>query len=357
MRRALVTTLIVVVLIAAASVAAKRSDWEPESPPPPQPPQYFDDGLEDAIFAIEHGDRSVGTLLAQWLRWEVERPSIGPLEKRRARMVRAVLHGLGDLEGDRWSIEAERLLREDPETCKDEESPSCWALLASLLEIPPDPFSEEALLGSQQAPSREVAEEFRQLSASPELLERGAAWVAAGDDPSTRLVDAIARTPHAYHRRAWMAGQRGDPADAVRYSSGSPGAVAAAALAIGEAAGLEPRLMVSGHLLVLEVGEHRVGIGQCGTVEAPPGGETLERQQVLDLARMDQAAGLLGTGEFERAIALTAPVRDPRLWPGMEPVHARLLAAQGLSLPGYVTRDPDSACRGPNWAVPEERSR
>jgi len=354
-RRALLT-LIVVGLIGAA-LSVEMTDEVLERAPPPREIEYFDDGLEEAIFAIEHGDRSVAPLLAQWLRWEEERPSIGPLEKRRQRMVRAVLHGMGELEGDQWSLEAERLLRDDPHACEDERSPTCWVLLAALLDLPPDPFGEEALVEPLEPPSLEVAEDLVQLSASPELLERGAAWVAASTDPSTRLVDAIARAPHAYHRRTWMAGQRGDPADALRYSSGSPGAVAAAALAIGETAGLELRLLVSGDLLVLETGVHRVGIGQCGTTVAPPGGEPLERQQVLDLARMDQAAGLLGTGEFERAIALTAPVRDPRLWPGMEPVHARLLAAQGLSLPGYVTRDPDSACRGPNWAVPEERSR
>mgnify|MGYP006928157937 CR=1 FL=1 len=337
-------------LLAIFGVGAAVLVPRPEPPVVHRTPELFDDALPDALFAFENGDSSAGPKLAQWLRWELRRPATGPRRHQRARFVEAALGGIGPLHTRDLDMDRARILHGREGDC---ESPSdaCLELLIELLEVEGDPFGEQAW---REPPAVEptIAEDLSDVTVAPELLARAAAWVALSEDPAQRVLDTVARTPHAYH--GWNAGQRGDPLDAMRYGTGSPGAVAVAALALGEGAGLEVTLGRFEGFLVVQVGELEAVLGQCGPRNVVVGEVfPLTREDALDLARMDRAAGLLHTGHLDLAISATTRVKNPRVWPGMETVHARLLAAQGLILPGFTEGPQTAACEGPAGGVVE----
>jgi hypothetical protein len=314
-------------------------------------PELFEDDLSDALFAFQNGDNSAAPKLTQWLTWELQRPATGPRRHQRALLVEAALGGIGPLETTALDMDRARIVHGREGDCALP-SDACLELLIELLEVQGDPFGEQAW---REPPPVEpsIAEDLAEVTIAPQLLARAAAWVAESEDPATRLLDTVARTPHAYH--GWNAGQRGDPLDVMRYGTGSPGAVAVAALALGEGAGIEVTLGRFEGFLVVRVGELEAVLGQCGpqrrtVTEVLP----LSREDALDLARMDHAAGLLHAGQIEAAISATARVTDPRIWPGMEAVHARLLAAQGLVLPGFTEPPPSKVCEGPAGGVVED---
>jgi hypothetical protein len=193
-------------------------------------------------------------------------------------------------------------------------------------------------------PVEEVPPELSELTIAPELLVRAAIWVAEGDDPSARLMDTVARTPHAY--QGWGVGERGEPLDVLRYGTGSPGAVAVTALVLGERAGVTVTVEAGDGLLVVNAGDRRSVLNQCGpTTIEPTSAAPLTLEQALDIARMDHVAALDFIGRAGDAIQASSRVQDPRRWPGMEHVHGALLASQGLALPGWRLSPSKQPCR------------
>ena len=320
-----------------AALFANRT--EPE--PPPRVVERFDDGLADARYGFAHGDPSAGPRLAQWVRWERLRPATGPLAQERQRLVDAALKGVGPLDGRHLSLEAARAIHEADSTCSEADD-TCLALLEQLLLLPTDPFGEHAML--DPLPVDEVPPDLTELTIAPELLVRAASWVANGEDPAARLMDTVARKPHAY--RGWALGQRGEPLDVLRYGTGSPGAVAVTALVLGERAGVPVTVEAGDGLLMVSAGVHRAVLNQCGPTTIVPHSTTpLTLEHALDIARMDHVAALDFVGRAGDAIQASSRVKDPRRWPGMEHVHGALLASQGLALPGWTPGPSKQPCR------------
>ena len=256
-------------------------------------------------------------------------------------MVDAALAGLGPLDGRHLSLEAARAIHEVDTPCQQTDE-ACLALLEQLLALPTDPFGEQAML--EPPPAEEVPPELSELTIAPELLVRAAIWVAEGDDPGARLMDTVARTPHAY--QGWGVGQRGEPLDVLRYGTGSPGAVAVTALVLGERAGVPVTVEAGDGLLVVNAGDRRTVLNQCGpTTIEPTSTAPLTLEQALDIARMDHVAALDFIGRAGEAIQASSRVQDPRRWPGMEHVHGALLASQGLALPGWTPGPSKQPCR------------
>ncbi|MCB9766302.1 MAG: hypothetical protein H6739_41385 [Alphaproteobacteria bacterium] len=232
--------------------------------------------------------------------------------------------------------------------------------MLALLELPPEPFGEDAMLDiAPPAPPPPLPPPWRErvaaLSDTPSLLDEAAAWVAAVPERAAgRVLGTVANPDHTYGPGPWWAGQRGDPSDAVRYGGATPGASAVAALSLAAAADVDLRVGLWRGLLVLESGKLRAFVGDCGPGVGPaPDAFTAEEvtwlapEALVDLARLERMSGYMAVGDLDAALAVDAELDDPDAWPGYAPLRGSLLARQGVRLPGLSDADAAAAAA---WA-------
>lgn len=340
----------------------------------------YDAGASLAAARFADGDPATRVTVREALARELRRPTLaadgdGPgLSERRANLTRAVLSGLNlDSEDlaraltrvnagyptQGWPSELIEVLQHHRETCEDPLSDACALLLLDLLDLPIPP-SEDSILAVQDAtlppplpaPWRERVDE---LSAFPELVAAAAAWVRTlPSHRGGRVLGAVANRHHHYGWGPWQAGQRGDPADALRYGGTTPGATAVAAMAIGAAANVEIRAYLVDDRLVLESEGLRAWVGPCGPgvgepkAERPAGARRLDGQTLTDLAFAEQASARLHIGQVNEAIRLASHMRFPEMWPQSAALRGSLLACQGVLLPSLTG---DDAAYAAAWAV------
>ena len=297
----------------------------------------FDPGGVDAAWRFAEGDPSTRLLLAEALRRELQRPT---LEASSAWV------GLGS-RGQRLEQAARAGLGQDPASADALlEAEDGWDLL-ELLEAEPDPFGETAMLEllepSEPPPLSEAWEGRAQSWSQPELVRQAAHWLPR-DEPKA-LLGLVASPLHAYGEGPFSVGQRGEPADVLRYGGGSPGATAVAASLLAEEAGVELQLDTDGRRLRLSSGGLAAWVDACGPGAAPSPERRLrplELQEALDLALAERVAGAMEAGELERAMALSRGF-DEEVPEVYARVHGALLACQGVRWPGLRPDDADLA--------------
>ncbi|MCB9793106.1 MAG: hypothetical protein H6741_10305 [Alphaproteobacteria bacterium] len=305
----------------------------------------YDAGHSLAAWRLAGGDLSARAAVIEALEHELARPTLATSEQdlglsaRRARLAQAALAGLGlDMPFLRAFAERQAqglpapggmpgtlamALEDAPPPCERITEEACGRRLIELLELPPEPFEGWLSAESNEAPTPKLAlpepwdARVAALSVTPELVEEAAAWVkAAPERPAGRLLGVVGNRDHAYGPTPLMAGQRGDPSDAVRYGGATPGATAISARALAEASGVELEVLRWEGELVLQSGGLRVFLGECGpgTGAADPALFQLEQavavsdEALVTLAWTEQLAGRMALGDLEGALALWARV-------------------------------------------------
>lgn len=340
----------------------------------------YDAGASLAAARFADGDPTTRAAVREALARELRRPTLPAdadsegLAERRAALTRATLAGLNlDTEElgralsrvnagyptQGWPPEVIEVLQLHRQTCQDPLSDGCALLLLDLLDLPIPP-SEDSVLAVEDPPlppplPSPWRERVDELSAFPELVAAAAAWVRAlPGNRGGRVLGAVANRHHRYGWGPWQAGQRGDPADALRYGGATPGASAVAALAIGAAANVEIRAYALDDRLILESKGLRAWVGACGPGvgpvgrELPPEARRLDGQAVTDLAFAEQASARLHIGQVGEAIRLASQMRFPEMWPQSAALRGSLLACQGVLLPALTG---DDAAFAAAWAT------
>ena len=332
----------------------------------------FDAGDGAALRRFAGGDWSARYAVARALRRELAHPTLRPepdlpgLSSRRATITAGVLEGLG-VSHDRLQAALNRLdlglndssipddlmrrVRRHRETCADPRSDGCAALLLSVLEAPPMRVDErEQLTPMPERSAPPLPSPWQSLvdslSVDPALVAEAAEWLRAGESRPGRILGAVANPRHGYGHGPWAAGQRGDPAVALRYGGGTPGAVGVAAFALAAAADAPLTATRWRDVLVLRSGDQRALIGPCGPGDAPPAEELLPMEEtplsaadLVDLARMEQLGWAMERGAIDEALALDATLQAPERWPRYATLRASLLACQGVAVRGLPVED------------------
>lgn len=333
----------------------------------------FDAGAGLVAERFAHGDWGARGALVLAIHRELERPTLLTtptqlvLTLRAQRLADAALAGLGlsstlleaELARDAAGFPPQRVddatlrwFSERGTTCAAPASATCLRALAAWLEHPerdePERLLREAAPPSPPALPEPWAAWLAGLSADPALLQEAAVWVSAGGPEAGRRVLGLAASAgHAYGWGPWMGGQRGDPADALRYGGATPGASALAARALAAAAGVEVQALRWGEdTIFLQSTTERAFLGPCG-----PGGSTpppgflpeqatvLTDEALLDLARLEQLSAALAWGQVPRALALRGQLTRPGAWPDAPALLGSLAACEGQPTPGLGARD------------------
>lgn len=228
-----------------------------------------------------------------------------------------------------------RLLQAHGSDCSTPD-PGCLALLLDQLD---------ATAGAPVAPPPQVSgvseEDWRRFAWAAES-------VRSSPSPEGRLLGLVAHPNHSYGPGPWSAGQRGDPALTLRYAGNTPAASAAAALALGQATGVQVQVYgAHSDLLVVEVGSRRAYIGPCGPGATPPQDNLpqLSADEVNAWALRERVAGLAAAGDLEGAILASAAEGGEILTPQWQALRGHLLACQGIHAPSL--QDPVLAAQ---WA-------
>ena len=237
-------------------------------------------------------------------------------------------------------------------SCEAPDAP-CVRLLVELLQVPVDPWSELAPLAGSLEPEPDARlgaaweRELADLTDHAGLLGAAAALVGGG---GARLLGEVAHPLHDYGPVAWQAGVRGDPAAVLVHAGGTPGAVAVAALVLGDLAGVPLRLDHAGEVVRLTVEGRAAWVGPCGPGAEPVDELTpLSRTEALDLARMERLGAALQAGDLARARRLDGAVSASaeQTWPRWPELRAVLVACEGkLPQIGGAAR-----ARAASWAA------
>jgi len=212
---------------------------------------------------------------------------------------------------------------------------ACLALLVDLLQVPVDPWSEVAPLAGtlEPGPQRRLGADWERDLA--DLTDHAGLLAAAADvldGEGGRLLGEVAHPLHDYGPAAWRAGHRGDPASVLAHAGGPPGAVAVAALVLGDLAGVAVELSHAGEVLRLTAGGRTAWVGPCGPGAEPVDEvQPLSRTSALDLARMERLGSALADGDLPRARRLDGAISADAAvtWPRWPELRASLVACEG----------------------------
>lgn len=300
-------------------------------------------GLHAALAFAQGNPQAAGELAAaleRELRWPTLVPENDPLNGLPELLVAGALDGLGltpaEITEARTRLQDGRPVQEldtpallalqDHDSDCSSPVPACMAMLMAMLEpelapapLPPLPGVHEGDLPL-----------FHALAES----------VAQAPDPAGRLLGLVAHPGHSYGPLAHGAGQRGDPAVALRYGGGPPAATALAAHTIGQLAGVPVEVTRSSSgAWTLSAGGRTANIGDCGPgalAGAPQ--SVLAEDEILLWAGWEEVAGLAQAGAVGAAMERS---RDLAPLPESLALRADLLACQGIRasaqpLPGHA---------------------
>lgn len=326
-----------------------------------------------------NGEGGDATLVADLLRWEAElgvlgpdaraawvADALGPIGWRPDRLVEWSARQAAGLSRSEMAPAIEVLLEHGAWRCSAAGSDECLRFAADLLDAVVATEATEGDLPAPEAPPVGALTalwtlrfgDARGVAAGHRWLAEASDWVARapGSGRPRRLLALVAHPRSAFDESRARELPLGEPMLALVLRRSSPWGSAAAAQALGSAAGVAVRVFEVGPGVVIEVDGRAVGLGPCGAAFRAPsvvGAVPWSPEDVVAQSAVMSAGDAMRQGHDSLAarFAALAASLGPSVGAGAVDVVARRLRTGHVGrAAGALLLRPPAVAEAPRWA-------